>query len=549
MTGGLDGRNPDWENFNLRSGPGGVGGWHSGPLQTMNEPLIMFNVLTGEHENWLAESWEMSADFKEISMKLRRGIEWSDGKPFTSEDVEFTFNQARDFQAKLTHTAEIHLMKEAQAIDPLTVKFTLKDPSPSWWVTTLTSNHGIVEQIVPKHIFKDKDPLTFSFYDPAKGWPVATGPFKLESASPEQRVFVRRDDWWAVKQRFKSLPAMERVVYLPVRDVTTRTLMLINNELDSMSLIPVPTLLDAIRKNPKIITWSRHDPPYGYLDWCPIGLLINHESDHIMAKDRDIRWAVAYALDRRKLIERAELGAGMLAFHHITPYDWFKPFEEAHKPLYQKYTIDDKAHLDKTEEIMKGKGYTKDKEGFWVKDGKRIRINMPVAWLPEWAIQLAAMLRLAGFDADADQTPGLGAKFGMGEIPMTMGCKGPSGVKGMDPYYMHSLYTTATFRPVGQPPVNPWATARWRNAEFDALTEQMKVLRPDDPKTLELHVKAMDIWFREMPDIYFAQLIIRHLGNETYWKNWPTKDNNYGFLHPWQQEFLKTVVNVRPATR
>ncbi len=53
MQGGADGRNPDYDNFNLFV-PGSNNGWHSGPLQTMNEPLVMFNVLTGEHENWLA---------------------------------------------------------------------------------------------------------------------------------------------------------------------------------------------------------------------------------------------------------------------------------------------------------------------------------------------------------------------------------------------------------------------------------------------------------------------------------------------------------------
>jgi hypothetical protein len=76
---------------------------------------------------------------------------------------------------------------------------------------------------------------------------------------------------------------------------------------------------------------------------------------------------------------------------------------------------------------------------------------------------------------------------------------------------------------------------------------QMSTLAPTDPKTKELFTEAMDIWFEEMPDIYISQLIIRHLGNEEYWTGWSLKDDNYGFLHPWQQEFLKTMFNLEPT--
>src|SRR5207302_5692682 len=92
IQGGANGANPDFGNFNVRTVGGSVNGWHSGALQTMAEPLIMFNVLTGEYENWLAESWQYNPDFTEVTVKLRKGIEWSDGTPFTSNDVAFTFN-------------------------------------------------------------------------------------------------------------------------------------------------------------------------------------------------------------------------------------------------------------------------------------------------------------------------------------------------------------------------------------------------------------------------------------------------------------------------
>ena len=117
MQGGNNGSNPDFANFNIRTVGGSVNGWHSGALQTMAEPLIMFDVLTGEYENWLAESWQYNADSTELTVKLRDGIEWSDGTPFTSEDVVYTLNTVRDNQDKMVHTAEINFLKEAQAVD------------------------------------------------------------------------------------------------------------------------------------------------------------------------------------------------------------------------------------------------------------------------------------------------------------------------------------------------------------------------------------------------------------------------------------------------
>ena len=136
MSGGQDGRYPDWENFNNYV-PGGVGGWHTGPLQTITEPLIMFNLLTGEHEMWLAEKMDISDDFSEVTLTIRDGIYWSDGMPYTAEDVAFTFNMVLEHQDQMVHTAEIHLLDSVEVIDGNKVKFTLKDPSPSWWVNTL----------------------------------------------------------------------------------------------------------------------------------------------------------------------------------------------------------------------------------------------------------------------------------------------------------------------------------------------------------------------------------------------------------------------------
>jgi peptide/nickel transport system substrate-binding protein len=296
-----------------------------------------------------------------------------------------------------------------------------------------------------------------------------------------------------------------------------------------------------------VITFSKQDPPYGYLDWCPIMLGFNTEVAPY--NDKDIRFAINYALDRERLVQLAESGAGVIAYHQFTPYEWFKPFDEAMKPLYEKYGLTPKAQKDKVDQLMTGKGYKKGGDGMWADaSGKKLEMKIFVPdWLRAYGPPLTQQLKDAGFDASFDTSPGLASEVQTGNQAAYFGCVGPAGVKGMDPYFMLSIYTSQFYRPTGQPAASWWATARWRNAQYDELVKQIGPMSVDDPKTKETLVKAMDIWFSEMPMVFVSQLIIRYPMSTEYWTGWPTKDDVYGFPHSWQQEFLKTIIRLQPT--
>lgn len=527
--------------------PGSDQAFHTGTLPAMYEPLIMFNVLTGEYENWLAQSWEYNADFTEITIQLRSGIKWDDGEDLNADDVVFTFNMNLANADKMVHLADLPtFLKEAVKVDDLTVKLVLSKPNPSFWATTLTTNHGPI--VVPEHIWKDQDPLTFTNHDLEKGLPVGSGPFKLVFASPQQKIYDRRDDWWAVETGFKTLPNVERIIYIPQQDESQAAQMMINGELDMGPIMQVSTLKNVLAQNPEIQMFTGQNPPYGYLDWCPIDLNLN--ASVAPYDDKEIRWALSYALDREKLVAIAESGAGVPALHAFTPYAWFKPFDEKlQADVFSKYTYDTQPHLDKVDEIMTAKGWTKNGEGLWADAaGATFKMNIYVPdWLKAYGPPLSQQLRDAGYDATFDTSPGLNTQAQTGEQKEFLGCKGPSGVLGMDPYFMLSIYGTQYFRPTGEPAPIWWATSRWQNAEYDQLVEEIAPLEVDDPKVMELFLKAMDIWIGEMPDIYIGQLIIRYPMNTHYWKNWPTEDNVYGFPHSWQHDFMLTFINLEPA--
>ncbi len=527
--------------------PGSDQAFHMGTLPAMYEPLIMFNVLTGKYVNWLAEKWEYNADFTEITLHLRQGVKWDDGQPFGANDVVYSFNMNRDNADKMVHLADLPTyLKEAVKVDDLTVKLVLKKPSPSFWATTLTTNHGPI--IVPEHIWKDKNPLEFNNFDLANGLPVGTGPFKLVFASPQQKIYDRRDDWWAIEAGFQPKPNIERIIYLPQQDEAQAAQMMINGDLDMGPIMQVATLKNVLSQNPKVTMFTGQNPPYGYLDWCPIDLNLN---DSVAPyDDKEIRWALSYALDREKLVSIAEVGAGVPALHQFTPYEWFKPFDEAlKKEVFSKYTYDTAAHLDKVDEIMGKKGWTKNGDGLWAdKDGKTFKMNIYVPdWLKAYGPPLSQQLRDAGFDANFDTSPGLDSQVQTGEQKEAFGCKGPSGVLGMDPYFMLSIYGAQYFRPTGEPAPIWWATSRWQNADYDKLVEQIAPLKVDDPQVMGLFTKAMDLWVSEMPDIYVGQLIIRYPMSTKYWTNWPLEGNAYGFPHSWQHDFMLTFINLKPA--
>ena len=526
--------------------PGSDAGFHMGTLPATFEPLIMFDVLTGEYENYLAESWEYNDDFTAITLHLRDGVTWSDGEAFTADDVVFTFNMLRDNASSMVHLADLPAyLDEAVKVDDLTVTLNLKSANPAFWATTLTTNHGI--HVLPEHIWKDKNPLEFTFFDLEKGWPVGTGPYKLVFASPQQKVFDLRDDWWASQSGFKPVPAVKRIIYLPQQDETQAAQLLITNQVDMGPIMQVSTLKSVFAQNPKVITFTGQDPPYGYLDWCPIDLNLNDEVAPY--NDKDIRWAITYALDREKLVALAESGAGVPALHQFTPYGWFKPFDEALQTVFAKYDYGTTANLAKTDEIMTSKGWTKNGDGLWADaSGATFKMNIYTPdWLKAYGPPLTQQLRDAGYDATFDLSPGLNSLAQTGEQKEFLGCKGPSGVLGMDPYFMLSIYTGEYFRPTGQPAPIWWATSRWQNADYDALVEQIAPLQADDPATMDLFLKAMDIWVSEMPDIYLGQLVIRYPMSTQYWTGWPDQNDVYGFPHSWQWEFQKTFVNLKPA--
>ena len=130
---------------------------------SMVEPLFYYAVFSDELIPWLATDYAYNDDYTKLTVNLREGTNWSDGEPFTAEDVAFTVQMLLDntlILANSSRTAQD--VASVEVVDDLTVKFTLNRPlllaSSSTVLTIEVPYVGI--KWVPEHVFKDVEDYT-----------------------------------------------------------------------------------------------------------------------------------------------------------------------------------------------------------------------------------------------------------------------------------------------------------------------------------------------------------------------------------------------------
>src|SRR5215210_3099110 len=180
-----------------------------------SEPLAFYSAFEDKTTMWLAESYEYSPDYKTLTIKTRPNVTWSDGEPFSADDVVYTFNKLVEVGAAGKWGADVQqFLEAAEATDENTVDCNFKVPAPRVFDFE-AYKFDIGVYIMPQHIFQDQDFATFNFFDIEKGWPVTTSPWRVVFSSEEQKVLDRADDWWGVEAGVADLPAARRFIYLP----------------------------------------------------------------------------------------------------------------------------------------------------------------------------------------------------------------------------------------------------------------------------------------------------------------------------------------------
>jgi peptide/nickel transport system substrate-binding protein len=502
---------------------------------TVNEMLFYTNHNTGKIVPWQGESWAYNPSFTVLTVKLRRGVKWSDGAPFTARDVVFTLDMLKKSAPTLVLSSAIaEWVKEAAVVDETTLRITLGKPGPRWAKDFLAQGQAARFVVVPEHIWKDKDPKTFEFYDPAKGWPVGTGPYRLVRSGPDAVVFDRRDGWWAVDARVApQMPAVQRVVYRPAT-VEAMPQLFINNDLDIGRALPVGQFQAARARNPRLASWRKDGPVFGAPDGCVFRLFFNTQKAPF--DDAEVRWAMNHALNRQQIVDLAFEGSMPKAVLPFSSYAAVQQYVGPLKDLVERARLDHR-DVQKTAEILTRKGYKKGADGRWARaSGEKWPIAVVMEQGNPIGPVLTQQLQEAGFDASFQVLRG--AAFtdaivtGGFETALWVHC-GSVDEPWQTLEHFHGKYAA----PAGQKVTNLRAPTRYANREMDALLDQMEAMAPSptDARYMDLVRRATELYLKDLPSIVLAEEFHVVTFNTTYWTGFPTADDPYVAPYvPWE---------------
>src|SRR6516225_8523216 len=323
----------------------------------------------------LAESWSWSEDGAELSFKLRDGVKWHDGKPFTAADVKCTFDlvQGKSKEKLRVNAREAWWinLKEVTTEGDRQATFHLKRPQPAF-IELLASGFT---PIYPCHV------------SPAqmRAHPIGTGPFKFVEFKPNESIKITRNpDYWK-----KDLPYLDGIEFTISPNRSTAILAFIAGKFDMTfpTEVTVPLLKDIKTQAPNAIC-----------DVEPLNvstnIIVNSSSPPF--NNIDVRRALALTLDRKAFISilfegQADIGGTM----EPAPAGlWAMPKEMLES--IPGYGPDVTANREEAKKLMQKAGYGPDKH-LQVKVSTR---NIPIYRDP--AVILIDQLKSIYIDAELD---------------------------------------------------------------------------------------------------------------------------------------------------
>jgi len=249
----------------------------------------------------LAKSWEVSDDGLVYTFRLRENVKWHDGAPLTSADVKYSFeNLVGKYNAR--GRAAYRNIKSIETPDAQTVKISLKKPySP--FIEILTAHDGC---IMPKHLYEGSDVLK-NPHNSAN--PIGTGPFKFKEWVKGDHITLVRNEKFFKKGR----PFLDSIIYRMIPNAATRAIAFETGEVNGIfasQSFPYQHA-DRLKKLPNVNLKDIGSPTV-------IGLHFNFKDNPILAK-KEVRQAIAHAIDKKFLVDKGLRGVGKVVESVIPP--------------------------------------------------------------------------------------------------------------------------------------------------------------------------------------------------------------------------------------
>ncbi|MBI5101238.1 MAG: peptide-binding protein [Nitrospirae bacterium] len=287
----------------------------------------------------LAQSWDISKDGLTITFHLRKDVKWADGVEFTADDVMFGYKTIIDEKTPTAYKEDYLQVKKAEVLDKYTFRVTYDKP----FAPALTTWGSLV--VLPKHLLEGKDITKTEF---ARN-PVGLGPYKLHKWVPDQELALE-----SYKDYFEGRPYIDRYIYKRIPDPATMFLMLRTGEIDTMSLTPL-----QYTKQTDNEYFRKNFNKYRYPAFQYTHLAFNLK--HPYFKDKLVRQAIAYAIDKNELVDVVLFGLGSPATGPYVPNTW------PYNPDVKKYDY----NPEKARQLLKEAGWEDtDGDGLLDKNGR-----------------------------------------------------------------------------------------------------------------------------------------------------------------------------------
>jgi peptide/nickel transport system substrate-binding protein len=504
-------------NFNPLS-PAGSARWPTS--SGIYEPLFIYNSMTGEYVPWLGLDYTWEKGNKVLKMLIRDGVKWSDGEPFSAEDVAFTFNIKRKHRALDTRDSWGYL-KEVVAMSDTIVKFEFKRIYVPGFDALAT------QSIVAKHIWNTiDDPVKYSNPNP-----VGTGPFtEIIRFDSQLWELGKNPNYWQ-----KGKPQINKLIFPTYPSNEQVTLALLSGNLDwAGAFIP------AVDR----VFVSKDTEHHKY--WFPLTghttFLHTNTKDPILSDVR-VRKAISYAIDRELVVK-----VGMYNYTepaHVSGVSG--PMSKWHSPYLnqaENWTIYDPV---KANMLLDNAGFIKDETGLrYTQDGHPLELDIIIVsgW-SDWirsAQVVSQNLKNVGIKAKV-KTYDFGAwisRMQKGEFELAIGWA----EKGTTPYALYrGMMSSEYLQPIGE-----IADANWHRfsvASADSLFRKYEHTSNQNEIT-EIIYELQHLFIEHAPSLpLFAEASWAEC-NTKYFSNFPSKENPYATLSPnYPPENLLVLVNLK----
>ena len=494
------------------------------------ETLFMYNMMNPEGgaaslEPYLGTEFSFEGDV--LTVKLNQAAKFSDGEPFTAEDVVFTYEMGKTYSIWWSDAWQI--FESITAVDDYTVEFKMIEGGNK---NMALRQIGRVSML-PKHIWEpwmnemeEAEVRQLENFDP-----IGTGPYKIMYYDDTRVVCVRDDNYWGQDESmFGELPAPKYITHILYKDNAGANTAFQNDEIDITECF-IPQVWEMWEDGSPIRCYL-NELPYHIPGTIPM-LFINMEKPGL--NNADVRRAIAYAINYPKVIELAMSGYSEdIVPSLLLPQEqekWLNVDEELES---LRWTYDEA----KANEILDGLGAEKGSDGIRVlPDGTRLgpwKLECPKSF-SDWTASLeivAQSLKAVGIDAGAElpeQAVWLNHSQ-TGEFDIIMQRPGsymdPSQPWARCKFIMDGSSTPA----VGEQAFENFN--RYKDDRASEIIAEMSATE-DEAKLKELYTELDKIYLRDIPIIPLMYRPLRfYTINETTWTGWPTEDNNPDNIPP-----------------